>query len=926
MGRQRPAPWPGGRAQVGLTRGALVTFVLCAACSSESRSADPGQPLASNAVPMPAAPLAGTRRVLPGHVSARTKRGSDLGRMDPATRLEGMTVVFAPSGSRAQRDAMLAALQDPGSPLYHRWLTPESYAARFGASSADVERVTQWLESQGFEVAGASRPRTSLRFSGTVDRLERAFQTEMHRYQVGGESHFALAVEPSVPVELGEVVAGLRNVHDFHPTPTSHPAPAYKSGTSYQLAPADWARIYDVTPLYQEATPLDGAGQKIAIVGASAVEANDVLAFRAMFGLSATLPVTTLVPDTGPGTNGAQDYQQEASLDVEWAGAIAPSATVEYVFVGEDRNHSVDDAALYALDNAVAPIVSFSYASCEGDYPSIDAVDFSWEGDLAAMLGITFVAAAGDGAAADCDETGDLALRGLSVAMPASIPGALSVGGTTLLAEPRSRYFDSTGLAVSYIPELGWNETTVADAILGGTGGASSLFAKPFWQVGITPADGARDVPDLAFAAGDNIPYVVVAQGTTIGFGGTSCAAPSFAGVLAIINQAIGAAQPGLGNVGPVLYALAGSPVASSVFHDVTQGSNVVPCASGTPDCPASQPYQYGYDAGPGYDQVTGIGSVNAAALVQAWSALTPTGTMLGASQGGTTEQSVLTLTAAVSSTGSGTVAMTGDVIFYYETGVAQSGPLAVAPLGSVPVTPTTSHGAAAASAQLITHAPAGFTGTSTIVALYSGDASYLASWSTTATVTATSNLAISPDFSRVPLLGTVAFTSSGGVPPVTWSIWQDDSTGTIDSASGLYAAGGNGGGQDIVLARDAYGAQAMAIVDVARPDGGAPAPGSSSSDGDDAGKGVSAGPYVPEDAGDQQPPAAEVSMPVFTSFATGGGCTAAGRPAAPGSAVAALAFALVGWARGRRPLKDRGPCSSRTSWSARRRAPRRGR
>lgn len=845
--------------------------------------------------------------------------------MDPATRLEGMTVVLAPSGSRAQRDAMLAALQDPGSPLYHRWLTPEGYAARFGASSADVGRVTQWLQAQGFEVTGASRPRTSLRFSGTVDRLERAFQTEMHRYQVGGEPHFALAVEPSVPAELGEVVAGLRNVHDFHPAPLAHPAPAYWAGTSYQLGPADWARIYDVTPLYQQASPLDGAGQKIAVVGATAVLADDVLAFRSMFGLSATLPVNTLVPGTGPGTAGPQDYLQEASLDVEWAGGIAPSATVEYVYVGENRNSSADDAARYAIDNAIAPIVSFSYATCEGDYPSIDAVDFSWEGDLAAMLGITFVAAAGDGAAADCDETGDFAVRGLSVAMPASIPGALAVGGTTLLAQPRSRYFDSTGLAVSYIPELGWNDTTVADAILGGTGGASSLFAKPFWQVGITPPDGARDVPDVAFSASDvSLPYIVVSQGTTIGFGGTSCPAPAFAGVLAIVDQAIGAAQPGLGNVGPLLYALAGSPVASSVFHDVTQGSNVVPCVPGSPDCPASQPYQYGYDAGPGYDQVTGIGSVNAAALVHAWSALSPTGTLLSVSQGGTTENAPLTLAAAISSTGAGTVAMTGEVIFYYETG-APSGPLTVAPLGSVPVTPTTSHGAAAAVAQLDTHAPAGFTGTSTIVAFYSGDASYLASWSTVATVTATSNLAISPDFSRIPLLGTVAFTSSGGVPPVTWSLWQDDSTGTIDPVSGSYTAGGSGGGQDIVVARDAYGAQAMAIVDVARPDGGAAPPGSSSPYGDDAATGGSSGPYVPADAGNQEPPAAEVSMPVFTSFATGGGCTAAGYSAAPGSALAALAFALVGWARGRRRLKDRGPCSFRTSWSATRPGPRRG-
>lgn len=837
-----------------------------------------------------------------------------------------MTLVLAPSASRAQRDAMLTALQDPGSPLYHRWLTPEGYAARFGASSQQVERVTQWLQAQGFDVDGPSRPHTSLRFSGTVDQLERAFHTEMHRYQLRGEPHFALAVEPSVPVDLADVVVGLRNVHDFHPVPLSRPAPAFWTGSSYQLGPADWASIYDVAPLYERSTPLDGTGQKVAVVGASAIVADDILSFRSMFGLSATLPEVTLVPNTGPGTLGAQDYQQEASLDVEWAGGIAKNATVEYVFVGEHRNYSVDDAALYAFDNAVAPIVSFSYATCEADYTDIDAIDFSWEGDLAAMLGITFVAAAGDGAAAACDEGADLAIGGLSVAMPASIPGALAVGGTTLLAQPHSRYFDSAGLVLSYIPELGWNDTTVADAIVGSTGGASTLFSKPFWQVGVTPDDGARDVPDLAFSASSHsLPYTVVSQGNTAGFGGTSCAAPSFAGVLAIVNQAIGAALPGLGNVGPILYALASNTSASSAFHDVAIGGNVVPCLPGSVDCPSSQPYQYGYLAGPGYDQVTGNGSVDAAALVQAWSTLSPTGTLLAASQGGTTENAPLTLTAVVSSTGS--AAMTGDVIFYYATG-GGSGPLTVTPLGNAPVTPTTSQGAAAGTAQLTTHAPPGFTGASSIAAFYSGDRSYLASWSAAVTVTATSTLAISPASSSVATNAAVTFSASGGVAPVTWSLWQDDSAGSINPTTGYYVAGTAGGGQDIVVARDAYGAQALATVSVSRPDGGAPPPPPGSSDGDDdasAPDGSGGDPIVADDAGTMDPqPNAAVSMPVFRAGAFGG-CTASGEPGSPGSASAVFAFALVAWALGRREVRDRVPSSSRTCVRATRPALRRG-
>jgi subtilase family serine protease len=902
---------------LGRTQATLVAIALCAACSGGSRGVTPA---ATTDVVSPSSAF----RVLPGHLSARTKHGSDLGRMDPSFRLEGMTVVLARAGTQSQRDALLAALQNPGSPAYHRWLTPEDYAARFGASEQDVARVTRWLETQGFEVSGPSRPRTSLRFSGSVGQLERAFRTEMHRYQVRGEAHFALAVEPSMPVELADVVAGLRNVHDFHPAPLLRPAPAFISGTSYQLGPADWARIYGVAPLYQLPTPLDGTGQKIAVIGASDIFASDILTFRAMFGLSATTPNITRVPGSGTSSTGDAGYLEEASLDLEWSGAIAKNATLEYVYVGQARNYSADDAAQYAFENALAPVVSFSYADCEADYTDIDAINFSWEGDLAAMLGITFVAAAGDGAAAACDEWADQATHGLNVAMPASVPGALAVGGTMLLALPRNRYFDTSGAALSYIPEMAWNDTGSYDAIVGGTGGASALYAKPFWQVGITPNDGARDVPDVAFAAsGDVLPYVAVAEKQTTAFGGTSCAAPSFAGILAIVNQAIGAAQPGLGNAGPVLYALASSPAAASVFHDVTVGGNVIPCLPGSLDCPGSSPYQLGYLAAAGYDQATGLGSIDADALVHAWSTLSPTGTLLVASQGGTVEGSPLTLSAAIASKGS--VAMTGDVIFYSAAQGTSGGLLTAAPLGAVTVTPTQSGGAAAATAQLDTYAWPGLTGTSTIVAFYSGDENYLASWSSGATVAASSSLAIAPAFSTLEPGGAVSFTSSGGQAPVSWSIWQDVSSGTIDSVSGQYTAGDVGGGRDIIVARDAYGAQAIATVNVLAPEGGAgTGPSGTPDPDDDAALPVmgATGPGATADAATGEPAAANASTPVLLTGVTGG-CTAAGSPGAPASLPAtalALALAMLVLFRGRVP------CWSRTSSSATRRGPRRAR
>jgi len=542
-------------------------------------------------------------------------------------------------------------------------------------------------------------------------------------------------------------------------------------------------------------------------------------------------------------------------------------------------------------------------------------------------MGITFVAATGDGAAAACDVGGDTATWGLSVAMPASIPGALAVGGTSLVALPRSQYFDASGMALGYIPEAGWDDTATSGGILGGTGGASTLYAKPIWQVGVTTNDGARDVPDLAFSASSaDVPYFVVTDGQNGAYGGTSCAAPSFAGVLAILNQAIGAAQPGLGNMGPVLYALAANPAAAGAFHDVTTGGNYVPCLPGSRDCPGSPPYEFGFLAAPGYDLVTGNGSVDASAFVQAWSALGPTGTSLVGLPQGTTEGSPLTLTAAISS--SGTVPLTGDVIFYYSALAGQGGVVAVAPLGIVPVTPTTSAGAAAATADLETHAPPGFSGSSTIVAFYSGDDNHLASWSAGQTFTATSTFAISPVVTAAEANTQIAFRSSGGQPPVTWSMWHDDSGGSIVASSGLYTAGEPLPGRDIIVARDAYGAQALAVVTVTPGDAGTSYP-TGNTWSNDAGtpSGWGSDPAATVDAGidDDAPPNA--AAPDFLAQATGSGCAIAAAPGPAGARgpldVAAALSVLL--ALGARRLRDRGPSSSRTCARATRRGPHRG-
>jgi hypothetical protein len=817
------------------TRATLLTLALCAACA-QGGSGPLGTGTAGGAAGAAGAgggnTTTGTPRVspsritsatgfkaLPGNVSPRLKRATDLGRTDPTRRLEGMSIVFSPSGNKADREGLLAAQQNPGSPWYHGWLTPEDYAARFGASPGDVARLSQWLVSQGFEVIGPNRMATSLTFTGTVGQLEQAFQTEMHDWDVHGEHHFALAVEPSVPAAFADLAAGLRNVHDFRPSPPSHtidplPQPDYKTGQGkYWIDPNDFATIYDVAPLYALAPPIDGTGMKVGIAGQSEILDSDVLTFRAAFGLSATTPQRTLVPNSGSPWVPDPNNQAESSLDIEWSGGIAKNASVEFVYTGNNQNYNVYDAAYYAIDQAIAPLVSFSFGGCEAQYGVVEAAYQSTLGDAASMTGITFIAATGDAAAAGCDEYAALATDGLSISLPASMPGAVGVGGTVLLPLPVSMYWGSSGEALSYFPESGWNDTIAYHQILGGGGGASIIFPKPYWQVGVTPNDGARDLPDISLSASSAaVPYYVEIGGAPAGYGGTSCSAPSFAGILTLVEQAIAVANPmapvGLGNANPVLYALANNPATKDAFHDITMGSNIVPCQQGTPDCPSTPPFQFGYAAGPGYDEVTGNGSIDAAKLAQAWSAALPTGTTLAATPVAADDS--ITLTATVSSTGT-TTPLTGDVIFYYETLTSSNQIDVAAPLGAVALVSTSGAGG---TAQLATHAPAGFTGTSTLVAFYAGDVHYLASWSPGQSVTAAaSTLAVVPSTATVPVCGTVQLTTAGGAPPVQWSLQGSYGWGFIDLNTGLYHAGNMGGVQDTVFAMDSNGTQAEGTV-----------------------------------------------------------------------------------------------------------------
>ena len=593
---------------------------------------------------------------LSGNMHPLARAEFDRGRLDPSFELVGVSLNFKLSpGQQAGLDQLLAEQQDQTSPNYRKWLTPEQYAARFGMSPADLDRVTTWLQAQGFTDIAVSRGHTRVSFTGTAARVEAAFQTELHNYAVNGETHFANAGEPALPAAFAGTVLGIGHLNNFRPQPRARAMPASARFTSsvsgnHYLTPGDFATIYDITPLYTAG--FDGTGINIAVVGQTQIDPNDISAFRSLSGLSVNPPQFVLVPQTGASVTGDPGDIQESDLDVEWSGGVAKNAAIIFVYAGSQG--SAFDALLYAIDQDVAPVIGISYGNCESAFGASDITTLQAAVNQATAQGQTISAASGDAGAADCeDSSSTVATTGLAIDVPGAIPQVSSVGGSEFSGDNTTGsdppYWaaatggaDNIDSALAYIPEMAWNDSPVTGTgtqldttLSAGGGGVSTLFTKPSWQTALTPADGHRDVPDISLSASPaHDGYLVCSQGSCVSgfrqtaggnltvFGGTSVSAQVFAGILGILNQAT--QSTGLGAANQELYALASTTPAA--FHDITTGSNIVPCTSGTPStgpaalrCPTTTPFQIGYSAATGYDLATGLGSIDVDALARAW-------------------------------------------------------------------------------------------------------------------------------------------------------------------------------------------------------------------------------------------------------------------------------------------------------------------
>ncbi len=735
---------------------------------------------------------ASERSVLQGSLHPLAKPEFDTGRMAPDTRINGISIDFNRTpAQQAALNGLIAGQQDPASPLYHKWLTPDEFAARFGMAPSDLQKVESWLEQQGFSIDSVSRSRNSIRFSGTVRQVEAAFATEMHTYNIKGVRHFAPSTELSLPAAIAPAVLDIRDLNDFRPSPrvvyrkSVGPRPNFTSGQTGDVffAPGDIKVAYNINPVYSAG--VDGSGQKIALVGQSAITLTDIENFQNAAGLTVKDPTEVLVPDTGTATFSAGD-EAESDLDLEWSGAIATGAEIVFVYSGNNPNAGAFDAIQYAVDEDLAPIVSSSYGECEA---FLGGATLESTFQQAESQGQTVLAASGDDGSTDCyiadnvTNPSQAVQQALAVDYPASSPYVLGMGGTEVsqanadyLTSGTAYWAGSNGSdvitsALQYLPEVAWNDDTANcgqdNCLSASGGGASTLFSKPGWQAGVPgiPSDGKRDVPDLALYASPGFPGYLyctsdssawdtsdgqqascnsgfrdAATGLLTVAGGTSFAAPIFAGVVALINQKANYSS-GQGLINPVLYKLASdSSTYASAFHDITQGNN--DCTAGSPFCANTD----GFPAGTGYDQVTGLGSVNVDNLISAWPA--SSSTLIGTSTTITASSNTPALNASDAFTitvtsNTGTTVPTGSVTVTVDNGTPAS-PISLDSSGTA--TYTTSFATA---------------GTHQLIAKYSGDSTHSSSTGTIS-VTVSSTTSGPGSFSLSSTNVTVALGGSG--------------------------------------------------------------------------------------------------------------------------------------------------------------------
>jgi subtilase family serine protease len=495
-------------------------------------------------------------------------------------------------------DHFLQDLFTPGSPWYHHYLTPAAFASRFAPAPHQVQQVVSFLQSQGIDVQSIASNRLLIDATTTVGRAEQAFHVHINEYIFANHLFYANAQAPALPAALQSVIRSIGGLDDsVREQPRMHAARAATSG----YGPAELSRAYDTLPLANAS--LQGEGQTVALFELDGYQAADIEQYFQHNTLG-TPALSSVLIDGASGAVGQAALEVE--LDIEVVGAIAPRAA-QLVYEGPNSTQGINDTYNRMVTDNKARVISTSWGLCESSIGQAEILTLDTIFKQAAAQGISIYAASGDAGAYDCGDTT------LAVDSPADDPYVTGVGGTYL----------QLGASSSYGSEAVWADaSTTARGSAGGGGGISSIFVQPAWQTGSGVVSSlssgqpcsapsglyCRQVPDIAAdadpASGYAVYCTVSAAGCTasgwITVGGTSAAAPFWAGSTALINQDLQSQNlPALGSANPALYALFTSQQTTPAFHDITSGKNLY------------------YPATAGYDMASGLGSPDVSNLAQ---------------------------------------------------------------------------------------------------------------------------------------------------------------------------------------------------------------------------------------------------------------------------------------------------------------------
>ena len=577
-----------------------------------------------------------------------------------------MILLLEPSAAQQQAlTSALSNLQDPASPEYRQWFSPEAFAAAFSNSASDVSAVSAWLRSQGFEVAPLPLGRGWIEFSGTVAQVEQAFHAQVLTVRTTSGTRLVQSGDIEVPAAFKPVIHGLVSLDGSLSVPALTVPQQVNSNVTELEAASSLNQAEAITPRLMahllhvdglQAAGATGAGENIAIATRSNVRSEDIAAFRASFGLPAS-PLNVILSGVDPGRT---SDEPEAAFGASWAGAAAPGAKIVLVPAGSTAATDGLDLSLAAIvDQVLAHTVTVGYSVCEAGMSEVHQAFFEALYRQAVAEGIAVIAAAGDSGSAACHAAGsDAQVRsGYGVNALASTPWDTAVGVAA---------FAPSGPAAGLSGLSAWSPVNAADLAYAGGGGSSTIHAAPSWQPaqaqrGATGGSIARVTSDLETQASVAQPALIrqlTAAGLATGYrllpdlalptaidsgvnrglafclsgdsgsrgctvmraGGSSAAAALFSGISALIAAEYGPQ----GNIAPRLYTL---NTIRGIFNDIQQGSAQLPCEAGSPGCSTTQ--QIGFTAGSGFDLATGLGSVNAQALVNQWPRAQATGTAL---------------------------------------------------------------------------------------------------------------------------------------------------------------------------------------------------------------------------------------------------------------------------------------------------------